>query len=444
MAGRPSASRALAVWMNAERVGTWRLSRNVHEFLYDEAWLGSLHARPLSLSLPLAGGPRPLRGERVRAWFDNLLPESPAIRARLALRYRAESTEPFDLLEQIGRDCAGAVQLLPEAAPAPDVRRIDAKLLKEDAVERLIAGATTANALDQSPEEDLRISVAGAQEKTALLRHRGRWHLPLGATPTTHLIKLPLGVVGARQVDLSTSVENEWLCLELLRAFGMPVANARIETIGRFKVLVVERFDRRLIGKSWIARLPQEDFCQATGTPPERKYEADGGPGVDTILDILRGSEQAQADRELFLRAQLLFWMLVAPDGHAKNFSIFIEAQGRYRMTPLYDVVSAWPVIGRKANQVAYNKLTLAMALRGANAHYRVGEIRRHHFNQTAKRCAMGENFEPSIERVLNEVENAIDAVAAALPKGFPGEVAGTIFTGVRYGARRLEQMSRH
>jgi serine/threonine-protein kinase HipA len=132
-------------------------------------------------------------------------------------------------------------------------------------------------------DDPLRISIAGAQEKTALLRMDGQWCRPLGATPTTHILKLPLGLVGGRRLDLSESVYNEWLCAQLLRELGLPVATTDIGHFDDQTVLVVERFDRQwqdVMPQRWIARIPQEDFCQVLGLPSEDKYEAQGGPGM--------------------------------------------------------------------------------------------------------------------------------------------------------------------
>jgi serine/threonine-protein kinase HipA len=441
--GRKSHSRSLSVWSNGERVGTWAIpARGETQFVYDQAWMASPIGRPLSLSLPYTGD-RALKGDRVRHFFDNLLPDSEHIRKRLATRYKLDTIEAFDLLQEIGRDCVGAIQLLREDEAPTDVRRIDGKPMSNDDVERHLIQATTANPMGNHLDEDeLRISLAGAQEKTALLWHNGGWMLPHGATPTSHILKLPLGLVGHRKADLTSSVENEWLCMNLLAEFGLPVAATSILTFGSQKVLSVERFDRKMHASgTWLMRLPQEDFCQALGVPPHLKYESDGGPGLADLARVLRGSACAEEDLTTLLTTQVLFWLLAAPDGHAKNFSIRLLPEGRYALTPLYDVMSIWPIEGGGANQYSRHKAKLAMALLGKNKHYRFSDIQRRHFNSTAAKCFRRNDAEDIIECVLERVPGAIEAVAKRFPAGFPDAVASTIFDGLSKSAEHLRTM---
>ena len=221
---------------------------------------------------------------------------------------------------------------------------------------------------------------------------------PRGATPTSQIFKLPLGLMGGRRADFSTSVDNEWLCLRLLKAYGLPVADARIVTFGRQRVLVVERFDRRVAPNGqWLMRLPQEDFCQVEGCSPLRKYENEGGPGLKALFGTLRQSVNAEADMKTLMAAQVLFWLLRAPDGHAKNFSIRLLARGRFQLTPLYDVMSVYPVLGDDPNQWSPYEIKLAMALLGKNRHYEVQGIQRRHFNSTAQKVGYASTVEPII-----------------------------------------------
>lgn len=442
---RRSKTQTLALWANGTYVGRWTVSaRGDMELQYDPAWRASAVGRPLSLSLPFGLGDEPLKGPAVEHYFDNLLPDSPAIRKRVAERFRTGSVEAFDLLAAIGRDCVGALQFLPEGAVPAQHDRVEGVEVDEAAIERHLLEVVTPDRFGaaRDPDDDFRISLAGAQEKDAFLRWNGRWMKPRGATPTTHIFKLPLGLVGGRQADFSTSVDNEWLCLRLLAAYGLPVPKAEIASFGQQRVLVVERFDRVMSADGQrLLRLVQEDFCQATGTSPLVKYEAEGGPGLGVLFNLLQQSVEAECDLRTLMASQVLFWMLRAPDGHAKNFSIHLLPGGRYRLTPLYDVMSVYPVMGDGTKQWSPRELELAMALVGKSRHYEVERIQRRHFNSTAKRFGYGETAEPLIQELIERTPAVIDEVQRALPPGFSDEVAVKVLSGLRTAARVLEVM---
>ena len=429
---------ALAIWMNGIRVGTWSMSRGRDAFQYDQAWMQSDLGRVISLSLPFTPGNVPHVGETVRFYFDNLLPDIGAIRSRLQSKFGTKTTDTFDLLAAIGRDCVGAVQILPTEERPRGFDRIDYEILDDAGVEALITGTLSSGRVLGQDQDEFRISLAGAQEKTALLRHKGHWCLPRGATPTTHILKLPLGLVGHLQADIKDSVENEWLCARLLEAYGLPVAKSEIVRFGAKKVLVVERFDRRAVEQEgWIARVPQEDFCQALGFSSAMKYEGDGGPGMRDILRVLAASTKSDTDRRAFVKAQILFWMLAATDGHAKNFSLFHEAGGSYRLTPFYDILSAWPVIGAGPDKFDWRKLKLAMAVRSKNAHWKLSEIKPSHWDAITTFAALGE-ARTLMEEIVAQTEPAIAKSAGTLPPDFPDHVAEAIFSGLRGSAARL------
>ena len=446
---QPSRRKALGLWMNGEFVGTWRIGPGSEDLLeYDADWKTSPQGRPLSLSLPFTPGSTPRRGEVVRAYFDNLLPDSQDIRARAASRFRARSTDAFDLLAQIGRDCVGALQILPDGMTPENVDTVEAAPLAEHEIAAILRGTLASSALGGSTFEDddgFRISIAGAQEKTALTNIDGQWYRPHGSTPTTHILKLPMGLVGNMQLDLRHSIENEWLCSRILNAYGLPVADCEPLQFEDMRVLSVTRFDRAWMdgprGK-WLARLPQEDFCQATGTPADLKYEADGGPGIDRIMGLLATSASPQRDRRTFFLAQLLFWMLRAPDGHAKNFSLSIRPKGTYTLTPLYDVMSAWPVIGEAPNKLSGYKVKLAMAIRSVNVHWKMKDILPRHWLTLGKRYGVMDEEGRTVEMLINDIVEQTPAVVtsieAMLPAGFPEHVANPILRGLEHEARRL------
>lgn len=431
----------LDVYMNGIKVGEYtRAPSGANSFTYHKAWLDSPGRRSISLSLPLREAP--YSGPEVYNYFDNLLPDSREIRERIVARYRAESTEPFDLLTQVGRDCVGAVQLLPRGSVAPNVKQIQAKPLNDEQVAKILKGYQSEMPLGMLPEEsDFRISLAGAQEKTALLYQKGRWYLPLHATPTTHIIKLPIGEIQShdRVIDMTHSVENEYLCLKIAREFGFEVPDCDIITPHDVKALAVQRFDRQLAADgSWIMRLPQEDFCQVTGTSPAKKYESDKGPAVKQIMKELMGSQDPVADRTKFMRAQVLFWLLGATDGHAKNFSIFIQPGNQYCLTPLYDIVSAYPAISKKG--LHERDLKLAMSLKGSRGRkYQHMMIRRMHFLATAKEVGFSEeSMNVILDDMASRTEHVISRVTADLPEDFPAFISESVFKGLRKCSARL------
>jgi len=440
--GRRSHTRRLAVWMNGELTGQWSLpsGNGPMEFAYDASWLKSPSARAISLSMPLRPSNEPYR-DPVNAYFDNLLPDNRAIRERLRRRFHAGSTEPFDLLSEVGRDCVGAIQILPEGAVPQDLQRIQGRAVTADEIGQLLSEmlGSTFGHQDVRDDDAFRISLAGAQEKTAFLRNGDTWMVPHGTTPTTHIFKLPMGI-RMDGIDLSTSVENEWLCSEIIREFGIDVARCRMESYGSYRVLVVERFDRRLSssGTYWL-RLPQEDFCQATGTPPGLKYESDGGPGIRRIMDVLLGSTNAEKDRLTFFRTQMLFWVLGAIDGHAKNFSVFLEAGGSYRLAPLYDILSAYPIMGGGHGRLPMQKIKMAMAVYGANRHFEWSRIEPRHWVETGRRCGIAEETTRGLMNEIGEItESVLERVGQRIPSSFPNELQEAILSGVKSSARRL------
>jgi len=329
------------------------------------------------------------------------------------------------------------LQLLPAADASPQARTISGRSLTAEELEATLAGlAAQPLARRWVPPGEFRISLAGAQEKTAFLRHQGEWMEPLGATPTTHIFKLPIGRT-PQGIDLFTSVENEWLCHRVLRALAVPVADCSILPLTNFKVLVVERFDRRPARDgSWIVRLPQEDLCQATATPAALKYESDGGPGIQQLMELLWGADEPDLARRDFFRTQVVFWLLGALDGHAKNFSIFLEPGGRFRLTPRYDVLSAWPALG--SGGLARQSIKMAMAVSGTNRHYRWTRIHRRHWIETAVKVGFGARVDELLDELVESVPGALEQVAATLPVDFPASIAEPILAGVAASARRL------
>jgi serine/threonine-protein kinase HipA len=252
------------------------------------------------------------------------------------------------------------------------------------------------------------------------------------------IFKVPIGKIAHSGMDLTDSVENEWLCHLILKAYGIPVADAEIAVFEDVKVLVVKRFDRRWADDhSWLIRLPQEDMCQALNIPPALKYESDGGPGMERIMTLLLGSANALADRHLFLKTQVLFWLLGAIDGHAKNFSILLLPGGSYQLAPIYDVMSAYPLLAKR--QVDPQKMKMAMAVRGKSSHYHWDKILYRHWLSTAQVCRFPvDEMEMIIRELLEDMDRVIEQVTSELPENFPVDVAQSIFDAMKSARDRL------
>lgn len=429
----------LDLWMNGEHVGQWqRGGASTDRLTYTAEWMHSPLGRPLSLSLPFTTS-GVVDSPKVNAYFENLIPDNEQILRRLQERYRTRSTNAFDLLAELGRDCAGAIQLVPKGENPGDIKAIAAEPLSTAQIAQHLRDVTISRPLGRDATGDHRLSIAGAQEKTALLYHRGRWCKPKDATPSTHLFKLPMGRVGEMQADLGKSVELEWLTMELLREFGMPVAKVEIGHFEDQTALIVERFDRRLDHtRRWWWRIPQEDFCQVLGVPPSRKYEAEGGPGIKAILEVLRGSSNAVVDRQTFFKSQVLYWVLAATDGHAKNFSLVIEAGGNYHLAPLYDVISIYPFLGHGTSKLSPQDATLAMAVLGKNRHYKLKEIQRRHWDETARMVGLEGGCDPIVEQIVDTTPVAIERVGKRLPPDFPDLLFDEVTTGLSRAVERL------
>lgn len=438
--GRRPTYAPLRVYLNNRRVGT--LSREASGaigFFYDADWLGWEHALPVSLSLPLRE--TPYRGAPVSAVFENLLPDSDHLRRLIAEKVGARGTDAYSMLAKIGHDCVGALQFIAGENDAPDtIDKLEGEAVDADAIEKILNGLGHAP-LGLSRDDAFRISVAGAQEKTALLWHDGQWIKPHGTTPTTHLFKTQIGKLPSG-LDLSDSVENEYYCLKLTEAFGLPVNVATIETFGATKALVIERFDRRWTKDGRLLRLPQEDCCQALSVPPTLKYQSEGGPSMTDVLGLLEGSDTPTQDQNTFFKSQIIFWLMGATDAHAKNFSVFLSPGGSYRMAPLYDIVTAQAAFD--ARQIERKQMKMAMSV-GNSRHYRFDQIHGRHFVQTALRAGISKKrAKELIEEVAAKAPEAVEATANALPQGFPTAIVESVNAAVmaRLGGLRLGDVS--
>lgn len=403
---KPRIQSKTGVWYEGNQVGILsRAADGAISFSYSPDWMTGAASFPVASIMPL--GQRNWHGAPVVAAFDNLLPDAEGeLRAKIAERIGAPGRDVFSLLSILGRDCVGALQFLP-LGTEPGGPAMDYRLISDEEMVSDLKGLVAAP-LAQGDDDDFRISIAGAQEKTAYLQVDGRWAKPRGITPTSHIFKTPMGILpGPDEIDMRHSVENELFCMTLAREIGLPAAHVgRVVLLDQI-ALAVERFDRVWEGEI-LKRVPQEDICQSLGVPSSQKYQKSGGPGIRDVMELLRESDDPTEDRETFFQAQIFFYLIGASDGHAKNFSLRLGPQGRFTLAPLYDILSLAPVI--HAGRLQRKRYRLAMSVDGQ---YGIDEIVPRHFEAegqasglpkgraTALLAEMAEQLQASIERTI-------------------------------------------
>ena len=332
--------KVLIVYRTGEQVG--RLEQDDDEslrFVYDPLWLKKAGAVALSRSLPLQDGP--FSEKKTRPFFAGILPEE-GPRRLIARILGISDRNDFALLERIGGECAGAVVLLPEGTHPVSSHESSIRHLSEQQLQQIVAELPKRPLMAGSA--GIRLSLAGAQSKLPVVIHGDEIGLPLGDTPSTHILKPePAGFPGLAL--------NEWFCMTLAKSMGLHVAPIEFRVIGSTPCVLVQRYDRWTDEIGSTVRIHQEDFCQALGRPPERKYQAEGGPTVKDCVGLLREWSTAPAlDVPAFVNGLLFNVLIGNADAHGKNFS-FLYPNGDRRLAPLYDLVStiAWPELSTHA-----------------------------------------------------------------------------------------------
>jgi serine/threonine-protein kinase HipA len=330
-------SAELVALINGRETGhVTRDNRGRLAFVYNDDWRAAPGAYPLSLSMPLVAARHDHRP--VEAFLWGLLPDNDAVLDRWARRFQVSARNPFALIGHVGEDCAGAVQFVrPE--------RLDDMLgqgpsevewLDERGVAERLRALRADHAAWRIPRDTGQFSLAGAQPKTALLYQEGRWGVPSGRMPTTHILKPPTG-------EFDGHAENEHLCMRLAASTGMITARSEVRWFEDQIAIVIERYDRERT-ESGMIRVHQEDVCQSLAVLRTLKYENEGGPGARTIVELIRTfSGRSDEDVSRFVDALAFNWLIAGTDAHAKNYSMLIGAEGRARLAPLYDVASILP-----------------------------------------------------------------------------------------------------
>ena len=384
--------RILDVYLLNQKLGQLKDDGRL-SFTYDPAYLKKGSARALSLALPLADAP--YTHNVCHAVFGGMLPEG-AVRSHLAKALGVSERNDFSLLAELGGECAGAVSLWPpegrNAKTGPAKRRILSELELEDLFKKLPTRPLLTG-------EGVRLSLAGAQNKLALIIDEGQLILPGEEEPSTHILKIaPPGFEGI--------LENELFCLRLAEKAGLDVASAFLGRAGGVSYICIKRFDRhRKDGR--VQRLHQEDFCQALGVAPENKYQSEGGPSFATGMKLLKEhSVKPAADVLNFLKLFYFNFLTGNADAHGKNYSVLLPETGP-NMAPAYDLIST----------ALYPELSQKMAMK-IGGEYHPERVTPRHWMELAKQCELKPDFVlHGIQRLAASLLEQTPALALSLEK---------------------------
>jgi serine/threonine-protein kinase HipA len=413
----------LVCLLESKEVG--RLSRRNGKlsFVYSPAWRATEGAYPISLSMPLAVARHSHNVLEPFLW--GLLPDNELVIQRWAARFQVSARNVFAILSHVGEDCAGAIQFVPLARlPSLLDKKIrDVHWIDEADIAARLSKLIEDGSTGRAPEDRGQFSLSGAQPKTALFFDSERWGIPSGRTPTTHILKpVAKGFDGHAQ--------NEHFCLSLARTLGLPTARTQVRYFDDVACIIVERYDR-LVGHSTgsnsalvpIRRVHQEDMCQALGVHPAKKYQNEGGPAPQKIIDLIRSSVASQTlgaaeiDVQTFVSALVFNWLIGGTDAHAKNYSILLGYSGYARLAPLYDIASiyAYPNIDP-------TKAKLAMKI---GREYEIRKIGTRQWRDFAKSVKLPE------EALLETVRSQ----AMTLQENIDSEFERTVSAGLKHHA---------
>lgn len=390
----------LDVFLEGRHIGVLREDgRGRHTFAYD---LSIPEAGQLSLSMPRRAAP--WEGSPVEAYIDGILPDDPSVRQRIARSHGVNARNPFALLTAVGLDCGGGVQFVPvedaAASPSESPHRLEERIvpISEERIGRRLREITGMNQASwQSVGEHW--SLNGAQDKLALRYTNGQWYEAEGAAATTHIIKP--GIRG-----LHEQAFNEYVCLRAAERLLLPTAKSFYRILGGVPVIVSERWDRIVDDTRMpasVARVHQEDLCQAMGVMTDRKYQSDGGPGAVDVVRFLREQGLPERDVMTFLKALVFNFLIAGSDAHAKNYAILEPVGGKPRLAPLYDVASLF------AYDTTRKERRLAMSVGGE---YRWERIEARHWRRLAESCGGASDWD-AVSAML--VELALGTLPAFL-----------------------------
>lgn len=369
-------------------------------FLYDKS-------AEFSLSLSLPKKNEVYKNEECHGFFNGLLPENNEVRKLIGAKYGINPNNDFSLLKAIGYDCPGAVSFLAENnnSELKEYYEMRGKLVSDKDLEKFI------NELPQKPlgigANNLRLSLAGVQTKTAVLLIDGRINLPMSFTPTSHILKPAIR-------EFKETVENEYICMKTAEKLGLNTAKVEIKSAGDMKYLLVERFDREFKdGK--IKRLHQEDFCQALNVASAYKYESDGGVDFSKAFDLLKKTTRPAIYIKEFINLMIFNYLILNNDAHGKNFSILYKDNGEIELAPAYDILCT----------KVYPRTTNNMAMSIGEC-FNVGNVTPVHFKKLAN--DVGISY-PQLCQVIKSQCEAVPEIIREVSESFENRIGASILT---------------
>ena len=389
-------TRTLTLWWEGAVVGSLALDRDGQmQFAYDPEWLRGDRTPALSCLLPKRR--EPFRRRVCRPFFEGLLPEG-AQRDAVARVLGVSPDNEFGLLERLGGDVAGALTLWPEGeTPPPRERRDQAEALSDEGLVVVLESLPTRPFLAGATGR-LRLSLAGAQSKMPVVLVGDRVALPAPGQPTTHILKPAIARFPA-------IVENEAYAMRLAARLGLSVAAVDPRSVAERPYLLVERYDRGVDPDGRVRRLHQEDFCQALGLLPHRKYAADGGPAVADCFALVRRVCSRPAVEILKLLDAFVFHALIGnADAHGKNYSLLCRGAA-VELAPRYDLLST----------VAYPELDTRFAMR-IGGRRTLEELRAGDWDRFARTAGIGAPFvRRRVRELADRTRECAERVAAEL-----------------------------
>ena len=405
---------SLKVYLNDVQVARLEDDNGAMRLSYLPDYAADVRNEPLSHTLPLRF--EPYGHLEVEPFLSGLLPDD-IIRTRIGRILQIPRENTFGLLKAIGGECAGAIAFFsegdgPVAAAAGRFRRLS------DAEAGEILDSLEKRPLDVG-EDGFRISGAGAQDKLIACWRNGVIELPLGGTPSTHIIKTAIR-------DYPDSVENECFSMKLAEACGLNCAKCRIALIGGRRRYVCERYDREETD-GIVRRLHQEDFCQLLRVDPRRKYESLGGPGIAESVGLMREMSLTAADTLEFLRRIIFIFLVGDGDAHGKNFSVLYHGR-KVALSPMYDVMST----------AIYPDVSQRMAMK-IDGEYAFKWISRGKFLRQAEKLGLApRTVEKELDRMVRKIVKQAPVIAARLSKRFPSACYDRIVAGISGRVKQL------